>query len=84
MNSDSSNNKDQISAALLQRSDELNDIPNLTPDDIGMIHSKVLVLKDFIIFPRMISPIFISDPEDLRVIGEVLEKNTTLIGMIKN
>jgi len=84
MNGDSNNNKDQISAALLQRSDELNDIPNLMPDDTGMIHSKVLVLKDFIIFPKMISPIFISDPEDLQVIGEVLEKNSTLIGMIKN
>jgi ATP-dependent Lon protease len=74
---------DNISAALLQRSDELNEIPNLAQDENGFIHSSALVLKDFIIFPKMISPIFVSEAKDIRVILDVLEKKSTLIGLIK-
>ncbi len=51
-----SDKNENISAALLQRSDELNEIPNLAQDANGFVHSNALVLKDFIIFPKMISP----------------------------
>jgi ATP-dependent Lon protease len=78
-----SDNNDHISAALLQRSDELNEIPNLSQDENGFIHSKALVLKDFIIFPKMISPIFVTEMNDIQVILDVLEAKSTLIGVIK-
>lgn len=83
MNQKSGKRNEQISAALLQRSDELNEIPNLIPDDKGLLHSNALVLKDLIIYPKMISPIFISDKEDIEVIAEVLANNSTLIGLIQ-
>lgn len=84
MNNSSDQQNDHISAALLQRSDELNEIPNFPPDKDGYIHSKALTLKDFIIFPKMISPIFISDMEDINVIMDVLEKRTTLVGLLED
>jgi len=83
MTNNASKNKDEISAALLEKSDELNEIPNLEQEQDGFIHANALVLKDFIIFPKMISPIFITDTEDVRVIFDVLEKGTTLVGMLK-
>jgi len=54
MTNNNDKNKDEISAALLEKSDELNDIPNLAQDENGFIHAKALILKDFIIFPKMI------------------------------
>lgn len=80
------NNSDKhenISAALLQRSDELNEIPNQVQDESGFIHSKALILKDFIIFPKMISPIFVTEVDDIQVILNVLQERTTLIGLIR-
>ncbi|NMC45734.1 MAG: endopeptidase La [Chloroflexi bacterium] len=83
MTKDVHKNRDEISAALLEKSDELNEIPNLEQDQDGFIHASALILKDFIIFPKMISPIFITDAEDVQVIFDVLEKGTTLVGMLK-
>ncbi len=77
-----STNHENISAALLQRSDELNTITNLSPDDNGLIHGKALILKDFIIFPKMISPIFVTDMNDIQIILNVIEEKATLIGLI--
>ena len=77
-----STNHENISAALLQRSDELNKITNLSTDENGLIHGKALILKDFIIFPKMISPIFVTDMNDIQIILNVIEEKATLIGMI--
>ncbi len=79
-----SENNENISAALLQRSDELNEITNLSPDENGFIHGNALILKDFIIFPKMISPIFVTDMNDIKIILNIIEKRSTLIGMIKD
>lgn len=83
MTNNAHENKDEISAALLEKSDELNEIPNLQQDQDGFIQASALVLKDFVIFPKMISPIFITDAEDVRVIFDVLEEGTTLVGMLR-
>ncbi len=77
-----STDHENISAALLQRSDELNKISNLSPDENGLIHGKALILKDFIIFPKMISPIFVTDMNDIQIILNVIEEKATLIGLI--
>ncbi len=78
-----SDKNENISAALLQRSDELNEIPNLAQDANGFVHSNALVLKDFIIFPKMISPIFVTEMNDIQVILNVLQEKKTLIGLVK-
>jgi len=72
-----------FSAALVQSADELNEIPNLLPDKEGFIHAQAFIFKDFIIFPKMISPIFINEQDDINTIMKVSQEKKTLIGLIR-
>ena len=44
--------------ALHRRTEELYNIPDTLPDEDGVIECPVLPLRDLVVFPRMVSPIF--------------------------
>ena len=52
-------NEDDFDLTLSQRTEELYRIPNMEPKADGLIEAAVLPLRDMVIFPRMVSPIFI-------------------------
>jgi len=86
MNRDFSSTADhesqEISAALYQRSEELYQIPNALPNEEGIIKCPGIVLNDIVVFPRMVSPIFISTGRNLSAIKEAQDKYQTVITLI--
>ncbi len=73
---------EEISAALYQRSEELYQIANASPDTEGIIECPGIILNDIVVFPRMVSPIFISPGKNLLAIKEAQGKFQTVITLI--
>jgi len=76
-----SNDEDEFSAALHQRTEELYRVPNAEPDDDGLITCAVLTLRDLVVFPRMVSPIFITPGPTLLAIQDAQETGQTVIAL---
>ena len=74
-------NEDEFDLTLSQRTEELYRIPNMEPNADGLIEAAVLPLRDMVIFPRMVSPIFIGREASLLALEEVHEKEQTVIGL---
>ena len=58
-------------------------MPNQEPDDEGLIEAAVLPLRDLVVFPRMVSPIFVGREASLLAVQEAQAKNQTVIGLVQ-
>ncbi|NWF64580.1 MAG: endopeptidase La [Chloroflexi bacterium] len=74
-------NEDEFDLTLSQRTEELYRIPNMEPKADGLIEAAVLPLRDMVIFPRMVSPIFIGREASLLALEEAQTKEQTVIGI---
>jgi ATP-dependent Lon protease len=82
VNRDDWNEEDEnFNLALSQRTEELYQIPNMEPGPDGLIEAAVLPLRDVVIFPRMVSPIFIGRETSLQAVREAQRKEQTVIGL---
>jgi ATP-dependent Lon protease len=72
---------DAFNMALSQRTEELYRVPNQTPDEDGCIEALVLPLRDIVIFPHMVTPVFVARQSSLLAIQEAHELNLTIIGL---
>lgn len=73
--------EDNFSQALSQRTEELYRIPTMEVDADGLITALVLPLRDMVIFPRMVSPIFVGREVSLLAVQEAQSKVQTVIGL---
>src|SRR5574338_6846 len=73
--------EDNFDLTLSQRTEELYRIPNREPDAEGFIEAAVLPLRDLVIFPRMVSPIFVGREASLLAVQEAQHKELTVIGL---
>src|SRR5258708_2360649 len=73
--------EDNFNLALSQRTEELYRVPNHEPDADGLIEAVVLPLRDLVVFPRMVSPIFVGREASLLAVQEAQAKNETVIGL---
>ncbi|GAB4466445.1 MAG: endopeptidase La [Anaerolineales bacterium] len=73
--------EEDFDLTLSQRTEELYRIPNREPDANGMIEAAVLPLRDLIIFPHMVSPIFVGREGSLLAVEEAQRKGLTVIGL---
>lgn len=73
--------EDNFNMALSQRTEELYRIPTMEPDADGLITALVLPLRDLVIFPRMVSPIFVGREASLLAVQEAQLKKQTVIGL---
>ncbi len=64
-----------------RRTEELYNIPDMIPDEDGMVEGPVLPLRDLVIFPHMVSPIFVGREASLMAIEEVQLSDHTLIAL---
>src|SRR5512138_3178285 len=69
--------------ALSQRTEELYRVPNLEPHEDGLIEAPVLPLRDLVVFPRMVSPIFVGRESSLLAVQDAQARNQTLIGLVQ-
>jgi ATP-dependent Lon protease len=74
---------DDFTPALSQRTEELYRVPDREPDEQGLIDAPVLPLRDLVVFPRMVSPIFVGREASLLAIQEAQAKNRTVIGLVQ-
>ncbi|MCX7608207.1 MAG: endopeptidase La [Anaerolineales bacterium] len=73
--------EDGFNPAFSQRTEELYRIPNATPDEDGCIEALVLPLRDLVIYPNMVTPIFLGREASIQAIQEAQERNQTVIGL---
>jgi len=72
---------EDFNLALSQRTEELYRVPNFQADDDGLIEALVLPLRDLVIYPHMVSPVFVAREGSLRAIQEAHTKTQTVIGL---
>jgi len=73
--------EDNFNLALSQRTEELYRIPNREAGPNGLIEAVVLPLRDMVIFPRMVSPIFVGREGSLLAVQDAQRKERTVIGL---
>ena len=73
--------EDAFNVALSQRTDELYRVINATPDEDGCIEALVLPLRDIVVFPHMVTPVFVAREASLLAIQEAHEGALTIIGL---
>ncbi|MCJ7519588.1 MAG: endopeptidase La [Anaerolineaceae bacterium] len=84
MNSKNSHHIDQddFSAALFQRTEELDAIKNAKADEWGMVQRNAIILENTIVLPHMVSPLFITPGKNLDAILSAQKNSETVIGLI--
>jgi ATP-dependent Lon protease len=75
--------EDKFSPTLSQRTEELYRVPNLEMDEDGLVTASVLPLRDLVIFPRMLAPIFVGREASLLAIQDAQAKNRPVIGLVQ-
>lgn len=75
-------NPEEYTAALYQRTDELYQIPDSVPDEKGQILCPALIMRDIVVFPRMVSPIFITPGPNLEAVNHVQMHGGTMIALM--
>lgn len=72
---------DNFGEALHRRTEELYGVPDAIPDEDGLIECPVLPLRDLVVFPHMVSPIFIGREASLLAIEDAQINDTTVIAL---
>jgi len=75
--------EDKFAPTLSQRTEELYRVPNLEPDADGLIIAPVLPLRDLVIFPRMLAPIFVGREASLHAIQQAQANDRPVIGLVQ-
>jgi ATP-dependent Lon protease len=73
--------EEEFSASLNQRTEELYRIPSAEYDEDGLITCSVMAMRDLVVFPRMVSPIFITPGPTLLAIQDAQFNGQTVIAL---
>ncbi len=72
---------DDFGEALHRRTEELYSVPDSIPDDDGCIECPVLPMRDMVVFPHMVSPVFLSQEISILAVEEAQYKDQTVIAL---
>ncbi len=75
-------NQEDLPSALYQRTEELYQIPDAAIGNDGLVELPALILRDIVVFPHMVAPIFISQGVNLAAVKAAEEDYSTLIGLM--
>jgi ATP-dependent Lon protease len=75
--------EEEFGDALHRRTEELYNVQDALPDDNGLIECPVLPLRDMVVFPHMVSPIFLSDELALMAVEEAQILDSTVIALVQ-
>jgi ATP-dependent Lon protease len=64
---------------LNRQSEELYSIHNARIDEEGLISCPVLPLRDVVLFPNLVTPLFVANPSSLLAISESIQRKQTMI-----
>ncbi len=77
----SRDDEEEFGEAMHRRTEELYSIPDAVPDEDGLIECPVLPLRDLVVFPRMVSPLFLSHELALLAVEDAQLKDQTVIAV---
>ena len=72
---------DDFGEAVHRRTEELYKVPDAIPDEQGLIECPVLPLRDLVIYPHMVAPVFVGREASLMAIEEAQIDNHTMIAL---
>ncbi len=73
---------EEYTSGLHQRTEELYRVPDAEPDQDGLIEGPVFIMRDMVVYPRMISPVFIEPGANLLAIQEAQIDEATMIALV--
>ncbi len=76
-----SQEEDEFGEALHRRTEELYNVPDAELDENGLIECPVLELRDLVVFPHMVSPVFLSEETGLMAVEEAQLTDSTVIAL---
>lgn len=68
-----------LAESMSRQADELYEIPDAQPNDDGLIELPLLPLRDLVMFPHMVTPLFVGRDRSMAAIREANARNLTLI-----
>jgi ATP-dependent Lon protease len=74
-------NTEEFPIPLKHRSDELYQFPNFEPDKNGEFECSAIIVRDLVVFPRMITPILINIGINYNAIQNALKNFETLVAL---
>ncbi|GAB4492000.1 MAG: endopeptidase La [Anaerolineales bacterium] len=81
MQDDWDDEEEDFTMAISQRTEELYRVPNHETDSDGVFEALVLPMRDLVVFPRMVSPVFVDNEAALLTLQTAQERNQTVIGL---
>jgi ATP-dependent Lon protease len=75
------NDEDDFGEALHRRTEELYSVQDALIDDDGLIECPVISLRDLVVYPHMVSPIFVGNEASLLAVEEVHVEEQTVIAL---
>jgi ATP-dependent Lon protease len=72
---------DDFGEAVHRRTEELYKVPDASLDPDGLIECPVLPLRDLVIYPHMVAPVFVARESSLLAIEEAQMDNSTVIAI---
>ncbi len=73
--------RSEFAEAMSRRAEELYDIAEAEPDDDGLIECPLLPLRDMVMFPHMVTPLFVGREKSLAAIRAAQAANQTLLAV---
>jgi ATP-dependent Lon protease len=73
--------RSEFAEAMSRRAEELYDIVEAEPDDDGLIECPLLPLRDMVMFPHMVTPLFVGREKSLAAIHAAQAGNQTLLAV---
>ena len=77
----SSDDEDELYDNIHQRTEELYRIPSQLGDSTGLFISPAFLLNDVVVFPQMISPIFLSNERNYLAVQAAQNQNSTAVAL---
>ncbi|HEX6306168.1 MAG TPA: LON peptidase substrate-binding domain-containing protein, partial [Anaerolineales bacterium] len=75
--------EDDFGAALHRRTEELYSVPDALVDEEGLIECPVLPLRDVVIFPRMVAPVFVGREGSIMAVEEAQLDDQTMVALVQ-
>jgi len=72
---------ENFNTAISQRTEELYRVPNHETDANGVFEALVLPMRDLVVFPHMVSPVFVDNEAAILTLQTAHERNQTVIGL---
>jgi len=73
--------EDQFDSQISQRTEELYRVPNHVANEENIIEALALPMRDVIVFPHMVSPVFVDSDSSIATLQSAHERNQTVIGL---